>query len=144
MKDFMAKVQRWMDLDVMVSWFTEWLISADGSKSQAKQGKDIVMSILRLKNYMTDYKYLAFPSLLNNFMAKLNEEKKKNQSLWKHLTLVKQFIHYCEAESSSRLKDQNILQVNVWIFLEKRYFMQSGTENAAQETTDCQGGFLNS
>ena len=80
MKDFMAKVQRWMDLDVIVSWFTEWLISADGSKSQVKQGKDIVMSILRLKNYMTDYKYLAFPSLLNNFMAKLNEEKKRTRA----------------------------------------------------------------
>ena len=80
MKDFMAKVQRWMDLDVIVSWFTEWLISADGSISQAEQGKDIVMSILRLKNYMTDYKYLAFPSLLNNFMAKLNEEKKRTRA----------------------------------------------------------------
>ena len=80
MKDFMAKVQRWMDLDVIVSWFTEWLISADGSKSQAKQGKYIVMSILRFKNYMTDYKYLAFPSLLNNFMVKLNEEKKRTRA----------------------------------------------------------------
>ena len=74
------------------------------------------MSVVRHNNdEAIDYKYLACPSFFNNWMTKLNNEKKEPGTIKTYLTSVKHFKDFCEAERNNILEDQKVSQVNILI-----------------------------
>ena len=103
----------------MTSGFTKWLTSVDGGEkppTQVNKDKPIVLSVVRHNNdEAIYYKYLACSSFLNNWMGKLNKEKKEPGTIKTYLKAVKHFIDFCEVERNNTLKEQNVSQANILI-----------------------------
>ena len=106
-----------LEEDVMLSGFRKWLASVKGSEkpsAQVNKDKRIVMSVVRHNNdEAIYYKYLACLSFLNNWVAKLNKEKKEPGTIKTCLKSVKYFIGFLEMERNNTLKEQNVPQANI-------------------------------
>ena len=84
--------------------------------TQVNKNKRIVMSVVRPNNdEAIYYKYLTCSSFLNNWMAKLNKERKEPGTIKAYLKSVKYFIGFCETERNNTLKEQNVSQANILI-----------------------------
>ena len=84
--------------------------------TQVNKYKRIVMGVVRHNNdEAIFYKYLACSSFLNNWMVKLNKEKKEPGTMKTYLKSVKYFIDFCETERNNTLKEQNVSQANILI-----------------------------
>ena len=82
----------------MLSGFTKWLTSVDGGEKppmQINKDKHIVLSVVRHNNNEAIYhKYLACLSFLNNWMTKLNKEKKEpGYKSYKNVLKISQTLH---------------------------------------------------
>ena len=103
----------------MLSEFTKWFTSVDGGEKPATQvnkDKRIVMSVVRHNNdEAIYYKYLTCSSFLNNWMTKLNKDRKEPGTIKACLKSVKYFIGFCETERNNTLKEQNVSQANILI-----------------------------
>ena len=108
-----------LEEDAILSGFTKWLASVDGGEkppTQVNKYKRIVMGVVRHNNdEAIFYKYLACSSFLNNWMAKLNKEKKEPGTIKTYLKSVKYFIGFCETERNNTLKEENASQANILI-----------------------------
>ena len=87
-----------LEEDVMLSGFTKWLTSVDcGEKPpmQVNKDKHIVLSVVRHNNDEAIYhKYLSYSSFLNNWMTKLNKEKKEpGYKNYKNVLKISQTLH---------------------------------------------------
>ena len=82
----------------MLSGFTKCLTSVDGSEKppmQVNKDKHIVLRVVRHNNDEAIYhKYLACSSFLNNWMTKLNREKKEpGYKNYKNVLKISQTLH---------------------------------------------------
>ena len=87
-----------LEEDVILSGFTKWLTSVDGGEKppmQVNKDNHIVLSVVRHNNDEAIYhKYLAYSSFLNNWMTKLNKEKKEpGYKNYKNVLKISQTLH---------------------------------------------------